>query len=78
MSAAIWSDFESIVLSEIISSFTEPQQDATILGLYNAIVYYSTDPLWIFFLPDNVTFREKNCVQLHAKLQHVASSRQLA
>ena len=30
----------------------------------------------ILFLPDNVTFREKNYAQLHAKLQHVASSRQ--
>ena len=40
MSAAIWSDFETIVLSEITSSFTEPQQDATtcILRLYNDIV----------------------------------------
>ena len=39
MSAAIWSDFETIVLSEIVSSFTEPQQDATtcILRLYNDI-----------------------------------------
>ena len=76
MSAAIWSDFESIVLSEIVSSFTEPQQDATILRLYNDIVYYSTAPFCIFFLPDNVTFREKNYAQLYAKLQHVASSRQ--
>ena len=76
MSAAIWSDFESIVLSEIVSSFTEPQQDATILRLYNDIVYYSTAPFCIFFLPDNVTFREKNYAQPYAKLQHVASSRQ--
>ena len=78
MSAAIWSDFESIVLPEIVSSFTEPQQDATILRLYNDIVYYSTAPFCIFFLPDNVTFREKNYAQLHAKLQHVACSRHLA
>ena len=77
LSAAIWSDFESIVLSEILSSCTEPQQDATILRLYNDVVYYSTAPFCVFFLPDNVTFREKNYTQLHAKLQHVAS-RQLA
>ena len=70
MSAAIWSDFESIVLSEIVSPFSEPQQDATILRLYNDIVYYSTAPFCIFFLPDVVTFREKNYTQLHAKLQH--------
>ena len=71
MWAAIWSDFESIVLSEIVCSFTEPQQDATILQLYNDIVHYSTAPFCIFFLPD-VTFREKNYTQLHAKL-HVGS-----
>ena len=70
MSAAIWSDFESIVLSEIVSPFSEPQQDATILRLYNDIVYYSTAPFCIFFLPDVITFREKNYTQLHAKLQH--------
>ena len=73
MSAAIWSDFESIVLAEIVSSFSEPQHDATILRLYNDIVYYSTAPFCIFLLPDNVTFREKNYTQLHAKLQHVGS-----
>ena len=58
MSAAIWSDFESIVLSEIVYSFSEPQPDATILRLYNDTVYYSTAPFCIYFLPDNVTFRE--------------------
>ena len=73
MSAAIWSDFESIVLSEIVSSFPEPQQHATILRFCNDIVYYSTAPFCTFFLPDNVTFREKNYTQLHAKLQHVGS-----
>ena len=73
MSAAIWSDFESIVLSEIVSSFPEQEQDAwpTILRLYNDIVHYSTAPFCTFFLPDNVTFREKNYMELHAKLQHV-------
>ena len=38
MSAAIWSDFESTVLAEIVSSFSEPQHDATILQLYNDII----------------------------------------
>ena len=69
---AMWLDFESIVLSKIVSSFTEPQH--YIIRLYNDIVYYFTA---LFFYQTSF-LKEKNYVQLHAKLQHVAFSRQLA
>ena len=72
MSTAVWSDFESIIVLEILQS--HDQEDTTnITKLYNDIVYYSSSLFCACPLPRTVVFREKTVGQIESKLQYVRS-----
>ena len=71
MSTAVWSDFESIIVMEILQSHDQ-ENTTNITKLYNDIVYYSS----LFCacpLPYTVVFREKTIGQIESKLQYVRS-----
>ena len=72
MSTAIWSDFESIILMEILQ-FHDQEDTTNITKLYNDIVYYSSSLFCTCPLPHTVVFREKTIAQIQSKLQHVSS-----
>ena len=72
MSTAVWSDFESIIVMEILQSYD--QEDTTnFTKLYNDIVYYSSSLFCACQLPHAVEFREKTISQIESKLQYVRS-----
>ena len=65
LSTAIWSDFETIVLMEIISTNEKDECDTT--KLYNDTVYYSTLMFCPIPLPPGVVFREETTGQVEHK-----------
>ena len=68
---SIWSDFESTVLSVIKDSVMNGEESA-IVKLYNDTVYYSTALFCHSPLPHDIVFREKNHLQIQAKLHFMA------
>ena len=67
MSTAVWSDFESIIVMEILQSHN--QEDTTnITKLYNDIFYYSSSLFCACPLPHTVVFREKTTGQIENML----------
>ena len=72
MSTAVWPDFESIIVMEILQS--HDQEDTTnITKLYNDIVYSSSSLFCACPLAHKVVFREKTIGQIESKLQYVRS-----
>ncbi len=67
LSTGVWSDFESIVLNEIIS---HQEKDSTIdiVTTYNDIVYYSMSTFCAIPLLDGTVFRQKNSKQIHSRI----------
>ena len=65
ISRGVWSDFESILLSEVITrvSATNEQDDQfeynIITKLYNEVVYYSTAPFCIYPIESSILLRKK-------------------
>ena len=53
-----WSEFESLLLNQVISKFL-PDDLAAITKLYNDVVYYSTSPFSIYPLPSDIVLRKK-------------------
>lgn len=70
LSESCWSDFENIVVHEIILQETD-ESESSILKLYSDVVYYSKASFCIFPLPDSIVFREKSITQMVAKLRHI-------
>ena len=66
LSTAIWSDFETIVLMEVISTNKEKDECDT-TKLYNDTVYYSTSMFCPIPLPPGVVFGEKTTGQVEHK-----------
>ena len=63
MSEGGWSDFETIVLHEIMKL-----EDQDYLKVYNDIVFYSKSNFCVVPLDDTVVFREKTHKQIVSKL----------
>ena len=72
MSTAVWSDFESIIVMEILQSYDQ-EDTANFTKLCNDIVYYSSSLFCACPLPHAVVFREKTISQIESKLQYVRS-----
>ena len=71
LSAAIWSDFESIVLDEICK---RSQEDFNVEKMYNDIVGYSKSTFCTVPLNEDIVFREKNNAQIVSKIKHMSNT----
>ena len=68
--AGSWSNFESIVLSEV-HEIAEKDRNVDIAKLYNDVVYYAHSTFCTTPLPDNIVFRTKSCNQVASKLSYM-------
>lgn len=76
ISMSTWSDFEALVLSEVVKHFSENEECHTypnITKLYNDIVYYSTSSYCIHSLPPNLVFRGKSINEVTGKIKYMSS-----
>ena len=67
---SIWSDFETIVLS-VVRDNVSSEEVSKIVKQYNDIVYYSTAIFCYKPLPHDFVFRQKDEVQVKAKLVYM-------
>ena len=73
MSQAIWSSFESIVLTEICNSLQQENDNNVIAKLYNELVQYSTSSYCLLALPPDIVFREKSLREIISKINYTAA-----
>jgi len=73
MSQAIWSSFESIVLTEICNSLQQENDNNVIAKLYNELVQYSTSSYCLLALPPDIVFREKSLREITSKINYTAA-----
>ena len=72
LSNTIWSDFETLVLEEILHlSHEDSSTDIDIVKLYNDIVEYSKCTFCTITLPEGTIFRDKSLNQINAKITHI-------
>ena len=69
LSTSLWSDFESIVLNEILNVVEEGNAQSDVTKLYNDTVYYSKSSFCAFPVMQNIVFREKTKQQINSKIQ---------
>ena len=69
ISMGIWSDFENIVLNQIIS-LTSFESMESVGKLYNDTVDYSSAPYCTVPLPPGIVFTKKSTKQITSKIEH--------
>lgn len=71
LSTSIWSDFESIILDEILSNHQDALSTTDITNTYNSIVYYSKSTFCSIPLEAGIIFREKTNNQISSRIEFV-------
>ena len=66
LSTSLWSDFESIVLNEILNVVEEGNAESDVTKLYNDTVYCAVP------LMQSILFREKSKEQIKSKIQIIS------
>ena len=68
VSLGVWSEFESLILTEIMESSAIELACSEIMHIFNDIVQYSTSVACTLQLPDDTIFRNKSIRQITAKI----------
>ena len=71
ISKSIWSDFETLVLIEILR-ISQDDDCADVVKLYNDVVNYSCSSFCTIRIEDNAVFRNKSANQIASKVAHLA------
>jgi len=74
LSESIWSDFETLVLEEILHNerILEDDESVDVTKLYNDIVDYSSSSFCTIKIEEDAVFRKKSATQIAAKIAHLA------
>ena len=70
LSTGIWSEFETVVLNEVINTLKDDDNEEDMYKVYNDVVRYSKSNCCSTFLPEKAVFRTKTASQIKRKLDY--------